>query len=144
LRALQRTMGRREHRRGRGVVGPLARTPRRHAAVVVKRRAVAIACAVLLASLGKQRAVRGVIALVAAFLLVVQIVFFRYYHVFLDDHALAAARHMWGDVRPTVMRVLPSVIGVSALASVLEYEALTFGGRVESAIGRGILGAVLV
>jgi glucan phosphoethanolaminetransferase (alkaline phosphatase superfamily) len=104
--------------------------------------AASAALGLLLASLSERRAVRIAVSLVTAFLLVVQLVFFRYYHVFLDDHAMAAARHMWGDVRPTVVRVLPTVVGVSALAAVLEFEALTYSARAKSAAMRGVLGAI--
>jgi hypothetical protein len=54
---------------------------------------------------------------------------------------MGAARHMWGDVRPVVVRVLPSVVGVTALASIIEYQALAFAARAESAVGRAVLAA---
>jgi len=82
------------------------------------------------ASLARGRVARAAVALVAAWLLVVQVLFFRYYHVFLDDDAVGAARHMWADARPVVMGVLPMAAVAAMLVAAVEYTLLAFAPRV--------------
>ncbi len=106
--------------------------------------AASVALWALVASFAEKRAARIAFSLVAAFLLVVQVVFFRYYHVFLDDQALGAARHMWGDVKPVVGGMLPQVVGVTAAVAVLEYEVLAFSVRAKRAIPRVALALAFV
>jgi hypothetical protein len=106
--------------------------------------AASVALWALVASFAEKRAARIVFSLIAALLLVVQVVFFRYYHVFLDDQALGAARHMWGDVKPVVGGMLPKVVGVTAAVAVLEYEVLAFSVRAKRAIPRVVLALAFV
>ena len=98
----------------------------------------------VLASLARRRAARVAVALVAAWLLVVQILFFRYYHVFLDDDAVGAARHMWADAKPVVMGVLPMAAAAAMLVTALEYTLVAFAPKVRprNAGIAGALGAV--
>ncbi|HEY1955784.1 MAG TPA: sulfatase-like hydrolase/transferase [Polyangiaceae bacterium] len=102
---------------------------------------VSIAVWLLVASAARRRAARVSIALLAALLLVAPIVFYRHYHVFLDDDAIGAARHMWGDVRPTVVAILPAVLAATALAAIAEYALLA---RTEPAPRRVRFGALAI
>jgi hypothetical protein len=86
----------------------------------------------LAASIGERRLVRAFIALVAALVLVVQVLFFRYYHVFLDDGALLAARHMWGDVAPVVVRLLPVTLVCRLGGATLDYACLSMAARLSA------------
>jgi len=106
--------------------------------------AASIALWALAASFSEKRAARIVVSLISAFLFVLQVVFFRYYHVFLDDQAIGAARHMWGDVKPVVGGMLPKIVGVTAAVAVLEYEALAFSLRAKGKIPRVALALAFV
>jgi glucan phosphoethanolaminetransferase (alkaline phosphatase superfamily) len=105
----------------------LRRPPAR---VWIASACVSVAFWVLAASFAERRSARAAIAALASVVLVVELLFFRYYHVFLDDEALRAARHMWSDVRPVVMRLLPGVLGMIAVASSLEFFLLSMARRV--------------
>ncbi len=85
---------------------------------------------VLVASLARQRGARAAVAIASAALLVVQVLFFRYYHVFFDDDGMLAARHMWSDVRPVVVRMLPNASVVTALVAGVEYACLSYSPRI--------------
>ena len=63
---------------------------------------------------GARRPVRGAAVIVAALLTVTQLGFFRFYHVFYGPDAAGAARFMWGDTKPMLLRIAPWL----ALASV--------------------------
>jgi len=106
--------------------------------------AASIALWALAASFSEKRAARIVVSLISAFLFVLQVVFFRYYHVFLDDQAIGAARHMWGDVKPVVGGMLPKIVGVTAAVAVLEYEALAFSVRAKGKIPRVALALAFI
>jgi hypothetical protein len=93
----------------------------------------------LAASATRPRPARVLVAALASVVLVVQIVFFRHYHVFLDDDAAGAARHMWGDVRPTVLHMLPAVLAAAALVAAGWYACLSRALRVGR---RGRIGAL--
>ncbi len=99
--------------------------------VWVASAVLSIALWTLAASFTKRRAARIAVALVCASLVVVQVLFFRYYHVFAGDDAVAAARHMWSDVRPVLLRVLPMVGAVSLVVTALEYFVLSRAHRVD-------------
>jgi hypothetical protein len=109
--------------------------------------AIASACFwMLVAAVARGRASRTVAALASATVLAVQVAFFRFYHVFLDEDATGAARHMWADVRPTVVHMLPSVLGVAALVAAVEWVVLAFSAPVGrrarlGALGMGFLAA---
>ena len=85
---------------------------------------VSVALWLLAASTTKSRATRVALAVASALVLVVQTLFFRHYHVFLDDDATGAARHMWGDVRPTVLHLLPATLAATAILGAAEYGLL--------------------
>ena len=91
-------------RSSRSSTSPLRRPPRASSS---RRRSASVGLWVLAASVARRRGARTALAAACALLLSVQIGFFRYYHVFLDEDATGAARHMWRDVRPTVLHVLP-------------------------------------
>ncbi len=92
---------------------------------------LSVAAWTLLASFTKPRAVRALVAFVAASIVVVQVLFFRYYHAFFDEDALRAARHMWSDVRPVVWRIFPAACAAALVASAIEFFVLSFAHRVE-------------
>jgi hypothetical protein len=75
------------------------------------------------------RARRIVVASVAALLVVVQAYVFRYYHAPLDVQVAASALHAWSDVRPILVRGLPSLAAVLACALALEYGLATLAGQ---------------
>ncbi len=69
----------------------------------------------LAGSFVRTRAARFGLALCAASLFVCELSFFRYYHVFLGERAIACAETSWHDARAVVSKLLPSV-GLGALA----------------------------
>jgi hypothetical protein len=83
----------------------------------------------LAASLGGSRVVRTIVALASAGTLVVQVIFFRYYHVFLDEDGVGAAQHMWHDVRPTLVGLVPGALLITALATVVDFGLLSWSTR---------------
>ncbi len=102
----------------------LRRPPMRE---LVPAAVVSVGAWLLVASLARRRSARAAVAAIAAIALVVQIVFFRHYHVFLDDDATGAARHMWGDVRASVVAMLPAVLVASAVVAAAEWALLARG-----------------
>ncbi len=72
---------------------------------------------------------RALVAASSATLLVLQCVFFRYYHVFLDDDGAAAASHMWLDVRPVLIRLLPLALALALAVAAIEYGVLSLATR---------------
>jgi len=109
----------------------------------VASAALSVGLWVLAASLAERRAARAGIAFVAGWLVVLQVLFFRYYHVFLDDDALHAARHMWSDVRPVVLRMLPAASAMAIAVAALEFALLSFAQRVKRR-GRVACGAIAI
>ena len=67
---------------------------------------------------------RVLVAALAGTVLVGQIEFYRYYHVALGSDAAAAARHMWGDVRPVLGAMVPWMLPAVIVASCIEYVVL--------------------
>ena len=67
---------------------------------------------------------RACVAAIAGTVLVGQIEFYRYYHVALGGDAAAAARHMWGDVRPVLGAMLPWLLPAALVAGCIEYLGL--------------------
>src|SRR5688572_3074726 len=61
----------------------------------------------LLALLAGGRLTRALLALTAGCLIVVELIFYRHYHVFLGDDAILCARRMWPDVKPVVVDIAP-------------------------------------
>lgn len=98
--------------------------------VWVASAVMSIAVWIIAASFAERRIARAVIAFVAAWLVVLQTLFFRYYHVFLDADAASAARHMWSDVRPVVVRVMPMTCVFVLAVGALEFFLLSRAYRV--------------
>lgn len=84
------------------------------------------AAAVLVA---RTRARRVVLALVAALLLVVQALVFRYYHAPLDQQVAATAVHAFRDVRPVLLRALPGLLAGVGLAAAAGFALLRLAHR---------------
>ena len=47
--------------------------------------------------------------------------YYRYYHAPLDSQTFLAARHAWADVKPMLVRGLPSFAGVAVLLTAIEF-----------------------
>ena len=104
-----------------------------------------VALALAFALLARSRLVRGVYALLASAVLVLQLLVFRYYHTPLDVQVVASALHVKHEVRPVLLRALPAyTLSVLALGLV-EYALLTRAHRALAgkATSRRLLGAVL-
>lgn len=75
------------------------------------------------------RALRVACAILAAAILVTQAGFFRYYHVFFGVDAAGAARFMWGDTKPMLLRIAPWLTLGTILVAGLEWLALRRAAR---------------
>lgn len=106
---------------------------------------------VLLAA--RTRAARLVAATLAGALLVTQALVFRYYHAPLDVQVVATAVHAFRDVRPLLVRALPSLVASVVAAVALEAALLAVASRGElpvpsrrgrAALAAGLAGALLL
>jgi len=79
-----------------------------------------------LALVAERIAARVVLAVVSAWVVTVQLAFFRHYHTFLDLDAALAARHMWEDVAPVVRQHLPRVALLATGVALLHFVCLSF------------------
>ena len=79
----------------------------------------------LLALSCEGRLARALLALVAGSLIVVELIFYRHYHVFLGDDAVACARRMWPDVKPVVVDIAPWAAAGALLLAGVEYLSLS-------------------
>ncbi len=73
----------------------------------------------------EHRGARALFALVAGMIGATQIGFFRYYHVFFGIDAAGAARFMWGDTKPMLLRIAPWLALGSIAVAVVEWLALS-------------------
>ncbi len=77
----------------------------------------------------RTRLVRAAFAAVAALVLVVQVLVFRYYHAPLDVQVAATAIHAFRDVKPVLVRALPGMGLAVALVSAAELVLLSVVGK---------------
>ena len=76
--------------------------------------------------LGTTPARRIPFALLAAFVLVVQVDVFRYYHAPLDAQVAASALYAWSAIRGVVVRAIPIVVVSTLVVAALELAVLSF------------------
>lgn len=85
--------------------------------LAVRLASALIGSAILLVATTRRRA--AIVAVVTAIVFVVQVLVYRYYHAMLDVQVAATAIHAFRDVRPVLVRALPSLaLGVAATAAV--------------------------
>jgi glucan phosphoethanolaminetransferase (alkaline phosphatase superfamily) len=100
-------------------------SPVRVVADLVTSTALLLGFAVLATS----RVRRAVLAVLAAAVLVLQILVFRYFHTPLDVQVVASALFSKHEVRPVLMRILPAYLSAVALVATVEYGLLAFAHR---------------
>jgi hypothetical protein len=79
-----------------------------------------------------RRELRVALAFVAGTIVATQIGFYRYYHVFYGVDAAGAARFMWGDTKPMLLRIAPWLALASVLATALELLVLRAAERTKT------------
>jgi len=72
---------------------------------------------------------RAIVSVVAASVLVTELEYYRYYHAFVEDDAIACARSMWLDVAPVLAKALPHVAVVVLGVGAIEYCLLVRAPR---------------
>ncbi|CAN5738146.1 hypothetical protein BH09MYX1_BH09MYX1_18320 [soil metagenome] len=75
----------------------------------------------------ERRGVRIALAFVTALIVVTQLGFYRFYHVFYGVEAAGAARFMWGDTKPMLLRIAPWLALGTVVLACAEWALLRFG-----------------
>ncbi len=70
------------------------------------------------------RAARALLAVVAATVLVVDRLVYRYYGTWLDAQVAASAVRGWLDVRPIAMRLVPEAVALAVATALVEYAII--------------------
>ncbi len=81
---------------------------------------------------------RALISAFAAVTLVSECLFFRYYHSFIGEDAIACALSMWSDVRPVLYSMLPGAMLASLLVGAIEFLLLSYRPRFGRRAGGGL------
>lgn len=92
----------------------------------------------LAGAFARGRVTRSAVALLAASVFVCELLFFRYYHVFLGARAIASALSSWRDVRAVVRGMLPSAALAALLLSLVEYRMLRSAPKLTLAHALGL------
>ncbi|MDB4938622.1 MAG: putative hydrolase [Labilithrix sp.] len=87
--------------------------------------ATSVALVLAFAIFAEGRVARAVLSVVAAAVLVLQLLVFRYYHTALDVQVVASALHVQHEVRPVLMRALPAYLLSVAVVAIVEYALLS-------------------
>ncbi|GAF94193.1 unnamed protein product, partial [marine sediment metagenome] len=91
--------------------------------------ATSVALLLALVVLARARVFRAVLVVLASAVLVLQLLVFRYYHTPLDLQVVAAAIHAKHDVRPVVLRALPTYALSVAIVAAVQYALVSLAHR---------------
>src|SRR5690349_8040552 len=109
----------------RGVVA-LATTP-----ILFVNTVASVLFWTLAASLCSRKPVAALVASVASANLVLQVVFFRYYHAAVDVQVVTALVRSWADVKAVLVRGLVPGVVATAILAVVEYTLIgSFSDRI--------------
>jgi hypothetical protein len=100
-----------------------------------------VALWVVALAIGRRWPLRVVVAVVAALILIANLLSFRFYHVPLDLQVAEAIRHSWRDVRILLVKHLPWIALVASATAVFEHALMTFASRISR---RAALAAVVL